>query len=280
MNSAALAQDSSQMSVHIYHSPRGISWKSPQSLARSVVRNTLTFEPHSIGHVSIKLECGTWTNRPAQTRFTGMTQGKGGRSEVQLLLKDKIGLGILFHTFRGRMDRAQDLKNELPWYHKNGGLAIHVAKIKDESCHRMADYIQAFDTANYDQFYGLHLRPRHREGAGCSAFIASVLEVGGLLSPETDLAWKQTVNVPWRWMGSPSRNVWLTSLLKSPRARSWANETEPHKKITFYDPDQMYRWAKKEWSKRRPHEKQKIGKTYVFFSDLRANPVPHDPFFF
>ena len=46
------------------------------------------------------------------------------------------------------------------------------------------EYFHEYRDRGYAQNYGLPLRPRYGEGAGCSAFAVSFLDVAGLLASD------------------------------------------------------------------------------------------------
>jgi hypothetical protein len=82
-------------------------------------------------------------------------------------------------------------------------------------------------------------------GAGCTSFVASFLDVAGLLDPAWQEAWRVRLRVPEELFGDPERGVRVPprKLLFGPRTRRWATACEPHRVLDFYDTTAMYDWA-------------------------------------
>src|SRR5262249_21617026 len=128
----------------------------------------------------------------------------------------------------------------------------HVAwirfRVSDAACGRMRQYYDEYRARGLDRFYGLHLRPLYGEGAGCSAFGTSFLEVAGILDPELSASWSHVRDVPESLIGDGGKpKVGLLPLLFSSRAGRWAKPGEPARRIGFWDPDRMFAWIQATW---------------------------------
>jgi hypothetical protein len=214
---------------------------------------------------------------------TGMTTANDSE-ERELLLWKKIGLGILFHTFEGRLQQEREIENDLEARFKNGKVSWITFKIRELTCLRLAQYYDEYRGNEYDRYYGLPLRPLYREGAGCSAFGASFLEVAGLLEPEFRDHWTREVRVPLELIGDPSsgKEVGLMTLLFGDRAKRWAESNEPHKSVFFWDPDLMHRWVVAKWhlEQRSPsteYLRERRGKALGLVVDRREVSTPTGP---
>jgi hypothetical protein len=231
-----------EMLFYFYPSP-GIDWSTPSLMARNATIHSALKRRRAIGHVSVRLECPevrSILGNADGIEFTGMTQSQSNEA-VPLILARGYGLGILYHTFLGRLESRSDLEAELSGRLQSGKLSFLRIQISPSVCERLSTYLKEYREGDYGKGYGLYLRPLHREGAGCSAFAASFLEVGGLLSPEITEAWSRTIRIPEKILGGPGRP--FVSLLKVLNTGSWARKDEPHRELFFWDPDLMHEWA-------------------------------------
>jgi hypothetical protein len=279
--SVAPATFAAELTLRVYPSPTGVSWKSPRRLAWSVVVNSLASSPftrpHEIGHVSVELQC----EGPGPRVYAGMTSAES-TTERRLLLRDQIGLGILFYTFDGKLDGEAEIRPDWEERREKGHGSWITFVIRDETCQRLRQYHAEYQARGLQQFYGLPLRPRQGEGAGCSAFAASFLELAGVLDDEFREGWSGTRLVPTRWIGGNGRRVNLASILLRWSATRWADESEPHVPIFFWDPDMMHRWIMAKWKEENSRatgdaipgvERRTKGLIY----DRTGVPTPTDP---
>ena len=270
-----------ELTLRVYPSPVGVNWSSPRKLAWSVVVNTLAPSPferkHAIGHVSVELQCEGLRPRI----YAGATSADS-TTERRLLLRDQLGLGILFYTFDGKTDGPAEIIPDWEERRQKGHGSWVTFVIGNETCLRLERYHDEYVERGVGARYGLPHRPRHGEGAGCSAFAVSFLELAGILDEEFQNAWSGEVRVPSKWIGGPSRRVNLASLLFRPSAWSWAEEDEAHVPIAFWDPDMMHRWIVRKWKaeQRDPSEGVTPGverKTRGLIFDRTSIPTPTDP---
>lgn len=241
---ASSAESSAEMTLYFYPSP-GLNWESPASLSLYTVRNELLRKPRAIGHVSIEISCPKTPQGQAVQILTGMSQQTKLESMKLMLLKG-YGFGIMFHDFKGALEDPRKLRPELESRFKSGNLSFLNFKINQQTCERLAQYIQEYDQRDYDLHYGLPNRPRYGEGSGCSAFGASFLDVAGLLDAEYRDQWTRVLRVPLSYIGGPLTDQYV-SIFSTFFASKWANENEPHRSIYFWDPDLMHAWVKKIW---------------------------------
>ena len=279
---SAMAADT--LTLNIFHSPRGINWRSPASLARSAIFGEVGSQAHSIGHVDVRVDCQPDGAQRGVSIATGMT-GASDDETRQLLLQDQVGLGILFHTFQGRLRSADEVLGEEAQFLGTSRFAQLIFDVSPTTCLRAARYIEEFRALGYDNLYGTPNRPRYREGAGCSAFAASVLEVAGLLPFSGPHQWNLDVNVPARFVGGPltGYNVPIRRVLLSPFATRWAEESEPHFPLSVWDPDLFHEWV---WAMASgyapasglPWSWYQVGSSLVLEIDGQSVPTPVDSF--
>ena len=231
------AEASQELTLYFIPSPVGMDWTSPSSLARSALMNKISFKPRFMGHVFVELKCAN------EHELTGMV-GKNFDYLNQLLVNQR-GLGILFHSFDGQLENKEDIEKELSEYYKTGHANFLKVILNENQCERALTYLKEYRKQNVGRHYGLANRPRHGEGAGCSAFGASFLDVLNLIDEDMRQSWSQTVNIPLEYAGPPLKEEGVNLLSVMLNAGSWAKENEKHQKLTFWDPDRMHQWITK-----------------------------------
>lgn len=274
----------STLTYYVFPSPRGISWNSPRALTWSALWNMLPTRhevEHSIGHVNVEMDC-----RNPDSGGMGVVAGRSvaiaGRSVVtagmttaatdnsrQMILSDGYGLGVLLLSLPGRLEFGADLAPQLPKRFETGDISVIKFRISDETCQRLLDYRSEYESRGYSANYGLPNRPRYGEGAGCSAFGTSFLEVAGLLTEEHFREWTRTIRFPEWTIGGPitGRKVSIAKLLFSFSSR-WANKDEPHQEVFFWDPDLMHEWIVRNFDSNR--------EGFTYFSDGNAKGMTID----
>ena len=272
--SAPLNLWADDLTLYFYPSP-GLSWKSPRSLALGVLKSKLLGSERQIGHVTVEVSCEG--NKPFHF-FTGASQID--RDSPRLLFREGYGLGILFHDFPGYGEDSAELLPELEKRYQSGNLSFIHFKINAPTCRRLETYLKEYKDRGYDKHYGLSNRPLFCEGAGCSAFGASFLEVAGLLDPIFTKHWSMKVRVPRELIGGPLTHQYVpfTRILWADR---WAEENEPHQSLFFWSPDQMHEWVRKTWAQASQvgaHYKPEMrGKAVGLEIDRRNTPTPSGP---
>lgn len=259
-----------ELTLYFIPSPKGMDWSTPSNLAKSALMNKISFEPHFMGHVWVEIKCGN------EHELTGMV-GKNFDYLNQLLVNQR-GLGILFHSFEGRLEDKSDIQAEMTGYYKNGGMNFAKFLLNDGQCKRASKYLSEYRKQNVGRYYGLANRPRFGEGAGCTAFGVSFVDVLNILDQEMRDAWSQTVNIPLELAGPPLRDESVGLLRVMFNAGSWAKDSDKHQRLTFWDPDRMYSWVKKKVSmKQTTYEVQKIENVEGIVFNKSHFPVPLEP---
>ena len=244
---SAPAAHADELILYFISSPTGMNWKSPKTVAQSVLVNTvatLLGSQHSIGHAQTQLHCGGSDGQPEFFLASGMSNIDD--TDQDLVLKKKIGLSVLYYNFEGYFEKGSevfaDIGSKYGLKHTN-----HVTfEISPSTCRRLQQYVTEFESRGFWRNYGLPNRPRYGEGSGCSAYAASFPDVGGLMLPEFKSGWTRFRRVPTQYLGGDLNGGKKVSIFKiaAESGSHWAAPNEDHKEIFFWDPDMMYRWVK------------------------------------
>lgn len=263
-----MATTETSLTLYFIPSPVGMDWSSPANLAWTALKNRLSMQDRFMGHVYVEVQCGE------RRELTGMV-GKNFDYLTQLLVNGR-GLGILYHSFDGILEDKADLDLELKEHFQTGRVNFAKFLLNENQCTRLVTYLDEYRSKDSNKFYGLSNRPRYAEGAGCSAFGASFLDVAGVMDQETRSAWSNSVNIPLEFAGPPltKEKVSLFKILFG--GPVWAKENEPHQKLFFWDPDLMSKWVKEKVAKAKPEEIIKKDKSVGILVDKSKEVLPQD----
>lgn len=268
--SLATAEAAHELTLYMIPSPEGMDWSSPSSLAKSALLNRISMRPRFMGHVFVDLKCGS------VHELTGMV-GKNFDYLNQLLVNQK-GLGILYHSFDGQLEKKEDITKELSEYFETGHVNFLKVILNENQCQRALTYLKEYRNQDVGRYYGLANRPRHGEGAGCSAFGTSFLDVLNLIDEDMRQSWSHTVNIPLEYAGPPLREEGVSLFTVMFNAGSWAKENEKHQKLTFWDPDRMHEWVKsKAKTENQNYTVTKIQNSVGIVMDKSHVPAPEEP---
>lgn len=273
LTSNLMAKPETHLTLYFIPSPSGMDWSTPANIAISALKNRLTFQSHFMGHVFVELQCGE------KKDLTGMV-GKNFDYLTQLLINNR-GLGVLYHSFDGRLEDKADVEAELKELTEEGKRINFVRYlINEDQCKRAQTYLSEYREKNVGRYYGLANRPLYAEGAGCSAFGASFAEVVGVMDLDTHDAWTQSINIPLKFAGPPLQEKGVNLLTLMFNGASWAKEKDPHQKLTFWSPDRMYDWVKLKISKagfEKEFAVKQMGKSTGLVIDKSFLPAPSGP---
>lgn len=205
-----------------------LSWRSPGALARRTLINEGLGLSRALGHAAVRVSCDGGARH-----FQGSVVDTGDDFK-RMVLKEDAGLGVLFRTVPGALEKEEELQPTLDKRFANGRISFVRFAIPKDTCHALLDYAKAFDEANVASQYGF-VRPLYREGAGCSAFSMAFLELAHLDEPRFRDAWGFDVRVPKSLIG----NTTVVQLFLT--FRPWASESEPHERLVGWDPTKMFR---------------------------------------
>ncbi len=273
LSSNLMAYTDQNLTLYFIPSPLGLDWSTPANIAMSALKNRLSFNSHFMGHVFVEVQCGS------QREITGMV-GENFDYLTQLLIHNR-GLGILYHSFDGRLENKKDVDEEIKEFSLDGSRMNFVRyKLNQGQCLRAQTYLKEYREKNVGRYYGLANRPLHGEGAGCSAFGASFAEVTGVMDLDIKDAWSQVINIPLEFAGPPLKDEGVNLLKLMFSGGKWASENEPHQKLMFWSPDRMFDWVNQKISKAQV-EKQvslmNIGKIPGIVIDKSHFPAPSGP---
>ncbi len=273
-----LAQTENSLTLYFIPSPSKINWNTPKDLTESVFKNEiismLFSKTHSIGHANIQVNCNI--QGKAVNFLTGMT-GATNKEVKDVILKKKIGMGMLLHTFKGHLDDVSMVEKDFAKRFKSGKMSYLKFLISEETCARVNQYFVEFQARGYQNGYGLSNRPLYKEGAGCTAFAASFVEVAGLFLPELTMEkkWTRTLDIPLNLIGTEENPVSLSKIIYNQRSR-WAKPEELSVHLMVWDPDLMYNWVKQVWKD--PNDthfvKEQTQKAYGLIYDARNVQTP------
>jgi hypothetical protein len=217
----------------------GLSWKSPGALARRTLINEGLGFSRAIGHVAVRLDCAAIPGKAAAHVQTG--QSNVGDAFRTMVLKEKVGLGVLFRTVEGVLETEAELDETFASRYESGRMSFIRTAISGETCHALLDYVKEYDKRDVEKNYGF-VRPSYQEGAGCSAFGMSFMKLAGLMEPRMQEEWRFDVKVPMSLIGgstNPGNSVSVPRLLLL--GRPWAREGEAHLRLTGWDPSRMFK---------------------------------------
>ena len=270
LTSQAISSVPSELGLYFIPSPYGIDWTTPSTLAITAGKNKFSFKSHFMGHVWVELKCGD------KHELTGMVAASPDYI-YQILIKQR-GLGVLYHSFEGRLENKSDIEEERRELFKEGRINFVKFKLGQNQCQRVLQYATEYRKLNVGRHYGLANRPRWGEGSGCSAFGASFLDVLNILDQEMKQSWSQTVKIPLELAGPPVREESVSLFKILTRSDSWAKNNEPHKSLTFWDPDLMFKWVnKKIGEKHSSYIIEKIDNAQGIVFDKSYFPTPEEP---
>ncbi len=233
---------SNSLTLYIVPPPRPLNWSSPSQITSTTLLASISDSYHSIGHVTAKVDC---SSKGQRYRFwSGMTSSANNPSDKDLLFKDEIGMGILFYSYNGKLEQSSEIEDDLETAkNKFNRLITLKFLINEEHCERMRRYYEEFQMHRISKYYGLAHRPRMREGAGCTSYAMSYLEIAGILNPQLKAAFSKNIRVPESLIGGETHKVSINDLLYSDTAQGWANPSDQNRELFFYDTQFMYDWA-------------------------------------
>ena len=233
-----------EITIYTIPSPKGMDWNSPRELVLSYVRNTFARSPYGkekypIGHMMVELKDST---RHEITGTTSVTHSGMTRK----VIRKGYGLGILFEKINGKLeDKNEDLQ-EVYLRSQQGDVAFVTYKVNQATFNRMWQYLQEYKQRGYDKIYNGSNKPREGQGAGCSAFAQSFLEVGGLSCILPANEWAVCVFIPERLIGGSKAKTRHVQFFKLLLFNKWAKPGKPNaEELTLYEPTFFYNWILK-----------------------------------
>lgn len=227
-----------ELEFHVIPSPYGFKWEKPRSFFYSL-RNYLTpFWGHKIGHAFIVLKKN---NIPVLA--TGMT----GETNYQVLFKllfKRGGFEFLFQSFRGRLETAQFVLEDIKRHKEKNRIQTLAYQISPLELQKCLDHLDSWIERGTYKNYGLPYCLSGPQGASCTSFAVHFLKIIGKLDEKKKMEWKRQVNIPKSLLKSEENSVGVFRLFTNLIIRNrWVNK-ESFSKLFFWDPDLIYDWIK------------------------------------
>jgi len=237
------ASDAAELTLHLIPAPTRTDWSSPQSLARSALKNQFVKYNgggrHSIGHLYVELNC------QSGHFFTGSTS-TGNTEERKAILFQGYGLGIVLKNYQGKLDASEDTEQDVRSLQSTGRSNFLKFLISESTCERLTDYWNEYQARGYHRIYaGLNARPLYGESAGCTAFGASFLELAGLLDSQFTQQWKTRLIMPRKLVGGPitGKKVSILRVLTAKKAKWDEDLSNGGIALDFWDPEKIVEWT-------------------------------------
>jgi hypothetical protein len=240
----------SEVTLYIIPTMHPLDWSSPAALFKTMkecyVKTIGLPDNYLLGHLAVRLES------PILEKPILMAQTSGSVEEkTDLILKQKVGFGIIGAALTGRIETEKELEHKLNVYAKRKKLAFLKYRISDKAMHRILTFIDKYKQKINDKnaacdFYGGAFWPRyHNEGGGCSTFGFALLDLVNALTPETEL-WKMELKIPAEIIGGEfnhGKKIKNTTIKKT---KSWFNKegkaNEDYVKYLVYEPSIVFDW--------------------------------------
>lgn len=243
-----------EISIIVVPTNKPISWVSPASLYKSMLSNyfnSLLIKNHYLlGHLAVMI------NSPllSDTIFTGMV-AENRIEQTKMFFKDKIGLGILGATMKGKLESKDELQHKLKSYRQNNNLAYITFRVNDIALNKMLTFIELFSAplgtnSAACNYYGGSFWPLYaHEGAGCSAFGLALLDLVNIM-PDEAQEWQVRVNIPMSLIGGDFNKGKKVKLREIRNTKEWSSgnglENVDYVPFKIYDPSLIYNWIIKQ----------------------------------
>jgi hypothetical protein len=242
-----------EIRIYSIASMHPIRWDNPSTLyktAKHCFYKTATLKDnYLLGHMIVCL------NSPLlpQKRYLAMTAANK-RKQVELILKDKIGLAILGATLEGELESEAHMQHMVQVYTQRHKVAYLSFLVSESAMVRILDFVEQFSRKipgeiQPSRYYGGFYWPLYEnEGAGCSAFALGMLAAASLLPAEAS-EWLKNVKVPMTLIGGEYRANKRIPFGRIRRSKTWY-EGEGLPNVDFvnvqtYDPTALFDWILK-----------------------------------
>ena len=240
----------SEITIYVITSVSPINWSNPSTLFKSSVnclfKSAIQKNYYMIGHTIARI------NSPLQPAPTYWAMcGDSNSDKVKLVLGKKVGLGVLGSTMSGHLESEKNIKRGLKLYSKRKKVAYIKFKINAQSNQRITQFMNYYEHKTHYSFapyqmYNGALWPRYEnEGAGCSAFGISLLDVAEILPSESE-QWIVDVNIPMNLIGGEFNNNKKVKFRDILKTKSWYIGTGTidvdYVNYKVYDPSLIFNW--------------------------------------
>lgn len=243
-------EQSSEVTLYIMPTMHPLDWSSPAALYKTMKECYLKTiglpDNYLLGHLAVRLES------PVLEKPILMAQTSGSVEEkTDLILKQKVGFGIIGAALTGRIETEKELEHKLNVYAKRKKLAFLKYKISHKAMYRILAFIDKYKQKINDKnaacdFYGGAFWPRYQnEGGGCTTFGFALLDLVNALTPETEL-WRMELKIPTEIIGGEFNNGKKIKSSTIKKTKSWFDKegkaNEDYVKYLVYEPSIMFDW--------------------------------------
>lgn len=231
------------LTIYTIPAPHPFHWESPGRLVFSYIRNAFSNAAHKkyrhpIGHMMVHLKDSTREviAGVSAVPHSGMTKK---------VLFNGYGLGILFERIKGKLDETAVNLPDIQQRTASGEIAFLQFRVSQAAFDLLWRYYSDYKEKGLYKIYNGLNHPFAGEGAGCSAFAFSFLDVAGLqdMIPFEICGIDRAVPLSLiHRSGSSGPKVSLFRLLFS---RKWAAEQDPEAHhYRTYEPTWLYEWIR------------------------------------
>jgi hypothetical protein len=227
-----------------------LDWTSPSTLytsMKSCYFKTIGIpDNYLLGHIAVRIS----TPQLSKPLLIAMTSADP-MEKVDLVLKQKVGYGILGAVMKGRLESEKELEHKLKVYAMRKKLAFLKFRVSEQATKRILQFIDVFSSKMNDHqapcnFYSGAFWPRyHMEGSGCSAFGMSLLDVAQVI-PDVAEQWVIRINVQKNLIGGEYNNKKRIANRLLKRTHQW-HDGSGEVNIDYvpyfvYEPSIMFDW--------------------------------------
>ncbi len=243
-------EEFSEVTLYIMPTMHPLDWSSPAALFKTMkecyVKTIGLPDNYLLGHLAVRLESPVLEKPILIAQTSGSVQEK-----TDLILKQKVGFGIIGAALTGRIETEKELEHKLNVYAKRKKLAFLKYKVSHKAMHRILAFIDQYKQKINEKhaacdFYGGAFWPRyHNEGGACSTFGFALLDLVNALTPETEL-WKMELKIPAEIIGGEFNHGKKIKNTTIKNTKSWFNKegkvNEDYVKYLVYEPSIMFDW--------------------------------------
>lgn len=268
------------VTFYIFPTPSGIKWQSPSSLAQSLYLslkvNTNIAAVTQFGHAIVEIQCDG-----LEKILSAMTTSR--HQEIESAIPHR-GPGVFFDTFSGKFEDREVIEDHLRiGKEKKEVMRFMTFQISPQTCQRLTRYHQEYVARGLSQYYNLTVNPRTGQGAACTNYVVSFLDVAGLMTPEFDKEWIRSLRISQGLIG-PVNTAALFAGFGS-KYRQWISPEDETKgnfeELRIWDPDLIFAWVKKERERIKKQgspspQLTQMGRAEGVHFDSTAIPTPQD----
>ncbi len=267
------------LTLYTIPAPHRFHWESPGRLAFSYIRNAFSNSTqgkyrHPIGHMMVHLKDST------REVIVGVSAVPHSGMTRKVLFKG-YGLGILFEKIKGKLDETEVNLPDIQQRSASGEIAFLQFSVSPAAFDLLWKYYSDYKEKRLYKIYNGLNHPFAGEGAGCSAFAFSFLDVAGLHDMVPFEICGIDRPVPFSLIHGPGDSGPKVSLFRLLFSRKWAAEKDPQAlHYRTYEPTWLYEWIRDTHSSiplTGKVQQSWINRAPGILIDCRDLPVPAGP---